>query len=102
MKFTKGEYEGAQRFAFHSPTRPGIDVSGDGRGCNRDAGRFLVSELVFAQDGTVDRLAIDLRTTLRGLSSSSLRFGALQLSRAVIAESFCRKRNNLEREYRQQ
>lgn len=31
-------YEGAQRFAFHSPTRPGIDVSGDGRGCNTITG----------------------------------------------------------------
>src|SRR5579864_5441442 len=30
QKFGHGEYEGAQRTAFRSPTRPGIDVSGDG------------------------------------------------------------------------
>src|SRR5260370_434452 len=29
---TQEEYEAAQRFAFHSPTRPGIDVNSDGRG----------------------------------------------------------------------
>ncbi len=37
------QYEGAQRAAFRSPTRRGIDVSGDGRGCNTIIGRFLVS-----------------------------------------------------------
>jgi Calx-beta domain-containing protein len=59
LKFVKSEYVGAQRFAFHSPARPGMDVFGDGRGCNTDAGQFLVSELVFNPDGTVARLAID-------------------------------------------
>jgi len=81
MKFTKGEYEGAQRFAFHSPTRPGIDVSGDGRGCNRDAGRFLVSELVFAQDGTVDRLAIDFEQHCEG--SPPALYGSVRYNSAV-------------------
>ena len=45
LKFLPNEYEGAQRFPFHSPTRPGMDVSGDGRGCNRDIGRFLLSDI---------------------------------------------------------
>ena len=29
-----GTYEGATRFPFQSPTEPGLDVAGDGRGCN--------------------------------------------------------------------
>ncbi len=59
LKFAKGEYEGAQRTPFRSPTRPGVDVSGDGRGCNTDAGQFLVTDFALATDGTVSRLAID-------------------------------------------
>jgi len=38
VKFAKGQYVGAQRTPFRGPTRPGIDVSGDGRGCNTDTG----------------------------------------------------------------
>jgi hypothetical protein len=59
VKFGSGEYDGAQRTAFRSPTRPGIDVSGDGRGCNTDTGRFLVSDFALNTDGTIARLAID-------------------------------------------
>jgi len=59
QKFVPNEYEGAQRFAFHSPTKPGMDVSGDGRGCNTDVGRFLLSDIAFNVDGTVARLALD-------------------------------------------
>ena len=58
-KFGWGEYDGAQRTAFRSPTRPSIDVSGDGRGCNTDTGRFLVSDFALNTDGTIARLAID-------------------------------------------
>src|SRR5437870_1665222 len=56
-KFGFGEYEGAQRTAFRSPTRPGIDVFGDGRRCNVDRGRFLVTDFALAVDGTIARLA---------------------------------------------
>src|SRR5690349_8455644 len=29
LSITRSEYEGAQRYAFHGPTKPGLDVSGD-------------------------------------------------------------------------
>src|SRR5260370_7097830 len=32
VNFGRGEYDGAQRTAFRSPTRPAIDVFGEGRG----------------------------------------------------------------------
>lgn len=64
--FTRGEYEGAQRFAFHAPPKPGIDVYGDGRGCGTDAGRFLVSDLAFAQDGSLERFAVDFEQHCEG------------------------------------
>jgi len=39
MKFGKGQYVGAQRTAFRSPMLPGVDVGGDGRGCDTDTGQ---------------------------------------------------------------
>ena len=52
-----GAYEGAQRFAFHSPTKPGLDIHGDGRGCNELVGRFDVLEVEYGPGGTVQRFA---------------------------------------------
>jgi len=37
-----GVYEDAQRAPFAQPGHPGIDVTGDGRGCNTITGRFQV------------------------------------------------------------
>src|SRR3954471_22426710 len=53
-----GVYDRAQRAAFREAGRPGIDISGDGRGCNEDAGRFEVRDLSVAADGTLQRLWI--------------------------------------------
>jgi hypothetical protein len=39
-----GVYEMAERYPFESPGRPGMDVTGDGRGCNTITGRFQVHE----------------------------------------------------------
>ncbi|HVM26581.1 MAG TPA: choice-of-anchor D domain-containing protein, partial [Mycobacteriales bacterium] len=50
-----GTYTGVQRSAFREAGRPGIDISGDGRGCNRQAGRFTVFDIAFVGD-TLDRL----------------------------------------------
>jgi hypothetical protein len=52
-----GLYEGAQRFAFHSPTNPGMEISGDGRGCNQLTGRFNVLEVEYGPGGVVQRFA---------------------------------------------
>jgi prepilin-type processing-associated H-X9-DG protein len=38
-------YEGAQRAPFASPGHPGIDIGGDGRGCNTISGRFQIHDL---------------------------------------------------------
>src|SRR5438445_7090956 len=38
-----GEYEGAERFA--GAGTPGLDIGGDGRGCNEDLGRFIVKDI---------------------------------------------------------
>lgn len=81
--FTPGVYEGAQRFAFHSPTKPGIDVSGDGRGCNTDAGRFLLSDLAFNSDGTVQRFAVDFEQHCEGAPPAL--YGSVRYNSSISA-----------------
>jgi hypothetical protein len=51
-----GLYLRAQRAAFRQAGRPGIDVSGSGRGCNQVEGRFDVKDIAVGTDGTVQRL----------------------------------------------
>jgi TIR domain len=50
-----GEYPSAQRAAFHNPTKPGIDVSGAGRGCNTLTGSFEISQIVFSTSHSFKR-----------------------------------------------
>ena len=40
-----GSYEGAQRTPFRKPGRPGIDIHGEGRGCNEVTGRFDILDM---------------------------------------------------------
>lgn len=81
--FGRRQYEGAQRTAFRSPTRPGIDVSGDGRGCNTDTGRFLVTDFALNTDGTIARLAIDFEQHCEG--GPAALFGSFRYNSTVTA-----------------
>jgi len=83
VKFGRGEFDGAQRTPFRSPTRPGIDVSGDGRGCNTDTGRFLVSDFALNLDGTIARLAIDFEQHCEGATPAL--YGSLRFNSSVAA-----------------
>ena len=82
-KFGWGEYDGAQRTPFRSPTRPGIDVTGDGRGCNTDTGRFLVSDFALNTDGTIARLAIDFEQHCEGATPAL--YGSFRYNSSVAA-----------------
>jgi len=98
MKFGSGQYVGAQRTAFRSPTHSGIDVSGDGRGCDGDTGQFLVSNFVLAKDGTVARLAIDFEQHCEGASPAlygSLRYDSSvsQVPRVGVGSAYTLKGN---------
>jgi len=53
-----GAYERAQRAPFREAGRPGIDIGGDGRGCNIIAGRFDVKQLETGAGGAITRLWI--------------------------------------------
>lgn len=40
-----GQYDDAQRTAFRDAGHPGIDISGEGRGCNTAAGSFTIKDV---------------------------------------------------------
>lgn len=79
--FGIGEYDNASRFPFNEGS-PGLDVSGDGVGCNTLNGRFVVSD--FALDNTthrVTRLAIDFEQHCDGAKPAL--FGSVRYKSAV-------------------
>lgn len=55
QQLVPGVYQGATRWPFQDPSTPGLDFSGEGRGCNTSTGRFEVLEAVYAPLGYVQR-----------------------------------------------
>ena len=53
-----GSYERAMRAPLRTAGRPGINVTGDGRGCNKMAGRFDVKQIQTDAGGAVTGLWI--------------------------------------------
>lgn len=54
-----GVYSSAQRAAFHNPVKPGIDISGAGRGCNEISGSFLIKEIEFSENDALKRFVAE-------------------------------------------
>jgi hypothetical protein len=61
-----GNYPSAQRWPFQSPKRPGLDISGDGRGCNTLSGKFTVYEATFDSGGNATAFAADAEQHCEG------------------------------------
>ncbi len=51
-----GTYTGATRHPFNGPNEPGLDLSGNGRGCNTLTGEFTISAVEFGPQGYVKTL----------------------------------------------
>ena len=60
-----GEYDNAERYPFESAGHPGLDISGDGRGCNQDFGWFIIKDIHLDGGGKVDRFLGAVRAALR-------------------------------------
>ena len=77
-----GMYLNATRYPFNSPTRPGMSISGNGRGNNVSNGWFNVLDVAFDGSGNLLRLAVDFKqydetTTMSGPGIfGSLRYNA--------------------------
>ncbi|WP_392964369.1 hypothetical protein [Streptomyces sp. LN245] len=55
-KLHLGIYRNAERAAFRTGRSPGLDVSGDGRGCNEVYGQFSVNQIETDADGAITLL----------------------------------------------
>ena len=82
-----GNYEGATRWPFQSPTKPGLSVSGQGRGCNTLTGRFTVVEVVYGAQGAVNSFAIDFEQHCEG--GIPALFGQLRVNSSVPVTPSC-------------
>jgi hypothetical protein len=56
---TTGYYANASRYPFNSPTKPGLDISGDGRGNNTLSGWFNVLDIGYDSNGELSTFAVD-------------------------------------------
>jgi len=74
---TVGVYDKAQRAPFREAGRPGIDISGDGRGCNTVTGRFEVKAFDVTPAGVLERLWIVYEHHCEG--GTSALFGEVRL-----------------------
>lgn len=66
VPLTVGTYSGAQRFPFQPPTAPGLNLSGDGRGCNTLTGEFTVHQAQYDSGGIPQVLEIDFTQHCEG------------------------------------
>jgi hypothetical protein len=53
VPLTPGTYSGATRFPFQPANRPGLDVAGQGLGCNTLQGTFEILEIAYGSAGAI-------------------------------------------------
>src|SRR6185436_9243638 len=73
-----GDYVNAIRYGFESASRPGMDVRGNGRGCNVISGRFRVYEVHFDSGGKPDVFAADFEQHCEGRAAAL--YGAIRFN----------------------
>ncbi|WP_261370247.1 hypothetical protein [Lysobacter antibioticus] len=56
QKFQRGRYYYAERSAFRTGLSPGIDIGGNGRGCNETWGSVYIQQIEFDANGAVTAL----------------------------------------------
>ncbi len=70
MPLVPGNYPSAQRFPLQSPKRPGLDISGAGRGCNTLTGKFTLYEATFDAGGNVISFGADAEQHCEGATAA--------------------------------
>jgi hypothetical protein len=81
-KLKPGAYENTTRYPFNSELGNGLDVSGDGRGCNTSTGRFDILEIEYNTNGDISSFAADFEQHCEG--GEPALFGAFRFNSAVV------------------
>lgn len=84
VELTPGLYEGAVRWPFQPITQPGLNISGNGRGCNTLTGEFIVHEVLYNSDGSIGQFAADFEQHCSGVEPAL--FGAIRFNSSVPIE----------------
>ncbi|MBD1902739.1 hypothetical protein NDI44_11595 [Trichocoleus sp. DQ-A3] len=84
MPLVTGNYGGAYRFPFQSPTHPGLSVSGDGRGCNTLTGQFIVLDAAYGSSGNVERFDAIFQQNCEGFMPPL--YGRIRYNATVTSE----------------
>jgi hypothetical protein len=66
QQLVPGTYLNATRWPFQAPTVPGLDFSGDGRGCNTLRGEFTITRAVYGGDNSVQQLEVTFEQHCEG------------------------------------
>lgn len=66
QQLAPGAYVNATRYPFQAPTVPGLNFSGDGRGCNMLSGQFTITEIVYGGDDSLQRLRVTFEQHCEG------------------------------------
>jgi len=61
-----GTYANAQRYPFNDPAHPGIDWTGEGRGCNTQAGSFTIDSVTYAADNVLNQVDLTFEQHCEG------------------------------------
>lgn len=84
-RFAVGLYDGATRAAFHAPGTPGVDIFGEGRGCNTQAGRFRVDQADYDGAGNLTAFAARVEQHCEGGAPASFASVAFHATVPVYA-----------------
>jgi len=74
-----GVYEEATRWPFQAVTEPGLDISGNGRGCNMLTGRFVVHDAIYGANQSIRFFDASFEQHCEGATPAlygEVRFGA--------------------------
>ena len=67
-----GQFTNAERAPFVTGKAPGLDVNGDGRGCNTLGGRFAIKTLTWTSAGTVAEMDVLFEQHCEGMGPALL------------------------------
>jgi hypothetical protein len=70
--FKVGDYEGAERYPFQAAGKPGLSVSGSGRGCNKLIGRFNVTVAETDSNNNIIAFGAEFEQHCEGLTAALL------------------------------